>query len=425
MNNSATLVERILQLIYWLIAAAVLFFAIRNAIEDNRQFDLFVYRQGAVLALEGRTPYQVLAIQTAVKEQYPEFPKVHNNCGFFLAPQTLLVMAPFAMLDWPTSKLVWVIVMAVAAFASLWTILQLTNHPCNPLVLALVLAVVAGLRDVGWFILEIGQTSVFMLTMIVIGEVLFRRGQNRWACLAWAFVFIKPHLALGLIPLAWWRAGVWRCLEILFCVGVLNLLAGLIFFQDLWFWREFLLFVEQGHQTVSFNRLLENQQLTSWNRLLFAAGGPGFELGIKWTLLGYVVTAWLIWSRQQVSGTVDGNWILATTAASMMVCCQVLPHEMILLVLTIPYLAHRLTDDRVTSRLVAFLGLGLLCLSWNILVVAGDDGVNFRTWFGERIGNVLFSQRSLACAAFWLLVFGAGPQSASAPPQEPEKSAGQ
>ena len=58
------------------------------------------------------------------------------------------------------------------------------------------------------------------------GLVAFNRGWNVAGAVLWALPFVKPHVALPLLPLAWYLWGWKRAAGILLVVGGLNVLGA-------------------------------------------------------------------------------------------------------------------------------------------------------------------------------------------------------
>src|SRR5205823_1406559 len=92
------------------------------------------------------------------------------------------------------------------------------------------------------------------------------------------------------------------------------------------------------HKLVVFNRAEINPQVTSWNRLLIALGGPVVELTAAWTLAGYVVWFGLAAGRGAIEKERPGPaWALAAAAVGSLLCCQVLGYELLWLLLVVPW----------------------------------------------------------------------------------------
>ena len=83
--------------------------------------------------------------------------------------------------------------------------------------------------------------------------------------------FVKPHLALPLVPLAWFLGGWKRAAGLVAVVAGLNLAGGALTGSPLLV-LDYLRELAGRHQAVTFNRAADNPQISSWNRALIAAG---------------------------------------------------------------------------------------------------------------------------------------------------------
>lgn len=252
----------------------VLTFALFTA-RQNAQPDLFIYRQGAVIGLRGESPYEPSKIRLAVNEQYPN-PDAgpddfQNNCGFFLPPAAVAWYAPFAVLPWGVAKVLWAVVCGFAAFGitrllrdpkpgldAIWPVLMVVNF--------LTLAIV-----------QKGQTTLVATACIAFGLVCFSRNRPLAGTLLWSVAFVKPHVALPLIPLAWFLGGWKRAAALVFIVALENVLGAMIVGGSPLFIGEYLDFLAAGHKAVAFNLAERNVEITSWNRLLYVATGHLIE----------------------------------------------------------------------------------------------------------------------------------------------------
>jgi hypothetical protein len=257
----------------------------RIALSENHHEDLWIYSSGAWFAFHGKTPYDVQAMHARVDERYPGDQNLDGNNGFFLTPQAVLVMAPFAALPWDVSKAAWCAAMVILGAGVGWKLRWLTDRTLPAWFTAAVVVFVL-LNWLSMFVLVVGQTPLLTLGCVVIGQAVYRKGWKRAGCLLWAVAFIKPHLALPLIPLAWYLSGWKRAAEVVLWAAVLNVTAGLVFYGNPLFVLDYLAYVQKGHQTVEFNRVGVNKQITGWNRLLVAGGGPAVDLGMIGTLAG-------------------------------------------------------------------------------------------------------------------------------------------
>ncbi|OWK44985.1 glycosyltransferase family 87 protein [Fimbriiglobus ruber] len=392
------------------IALSAVALNLRPAFFDNDFEDLFIYRAGAGLGLKGESPYRTEAISALVAGQYPNYTSFIENCGFFLSPVAIVVFAPFAGLPWPAAKLAWSLLCFGGAALAVWKLPAFAADDGRadgwPRLGRLAVACALLWNPTTYISMVVAQTPLFLFTCVVLGEAAYRAGWRRAAGLLWACAFIKPHLALPLLPLAWFLGGWRRAAEVVAWVGGLTLLGCWVSTGSPWLTVDYLEYLDAWHKQVLFNRAELNPQITSWNRLLIATGNPVVELSTKTTLAGYVVWAALVAARVRVasgltpapllavitigtlavagivSGTLVGYaicgacgvaqlwtagsrptraWALAAAAAGSLVCCQVLGYEMVLLGLTAPHVLDLIAARRWGAA--AVLGSGLMISS--------------------------------------------------------------
>ena len=319
-------------------------FALFQALSANNSPDLFIYRVGPLLVSEGRTPYDVPLVRSRVAQQFPDpepkFDSLVNNCGYFPPPLAIVVYLPFAMLSWTGAKVLWALVTAFAA----WGIAQLPNEfrepgtPPAPRTLVWVIVPLAlVLNPLAIATVVVGQTPLWSVACVVAGMMCFDRGRTWLGAAFWAIPFVKPHLALPLIPLAWYLGGWKRAAALVAGVAALNLIGATLAGGSPLYLKDYLDYVPTAHKEVLYNRAELNPQITSWNRLLFAAGGPLIELTIVTTVAGYLVWGGLVLGRVALAGERPSKaWALAAAVAGALTCCQVLGYELLALTLTVP-----------------------------------------------------------------------------------------
>src|SRR5207244_2160300 len=147
------------------------------------------------------------------------------NCGFFLPPQAIVLFGPFAALPWASAKLVYVI-LCLASVVLCWYGLTLAfrNRPAPPLAkVTLLLPWLIIMHPVMLLTFAVGQTTILAAVAIVAGHILHERKCPILAAFFWACAFVKPHIALPLIPLAIYLSGWRRGAGIVAWVAVLNL----------------------------------------------------------------------------------------------------------------------------------------------------------------------------------------------------------
>jgi hypothetical protein len=336
------------------LAAALLgAFALFAAQNPKLLPDFFIYRLGSELALGGESPYDLARVRARVAERFPDpDPKPEsfvNNCGYFLPPGAVVPFAPFALLPLGAAQVAWALACAAAGFAlARVPVLRFADAPplTGPPLVARAVPFLLLLNFLTIGVVLVGQTALVTVGAIAAGAWCFRRGGcwNVLACALWAVPFVKPHVALPLVPLAWFLFGWARAAGVVVWVVALNLLGATLAGGSPLFVAEYLDFLRDNHRAVMFNRAELNYEMTSWNRLLFAVTEPfaGTRFLIEQTattaVLSYAVWFVLLAARCAAARVrPSGEWALAACAAGMVWCPQVLGYEALALVLAVPW----------------------------------------------------------------------------------------
>ena len=355
----------------------------RDALRFNKHEDLFIYRAGSVIGLQGRTPYDNAALRELVVAQYPDDPLFANNLGFFLPPQAIVVFAPFALLPWVVAKYVWAVLTIVLTALAARRVGVFASSP-TPAWLAPAFVFVVLLSPIVVTSMIVGQTSALVFACIALGEVAYRAGWKRLAGFLWAVPFIKPHLALPLLPLAWYLGGWRRAAELLLWLVGLNLVGCLLSTGSPLLIRDYLDYLATGHTAVVFNRVETNPHITSWNRLVVAAGGPAIELSALGVLAGYAVWGLAVLARVRIARSRPSPaWAVAVAFAAAPVVCQVMGYELTLLALVVPHVLDLFAAGRVRTAFLILMGLAL-------------------AWAPFAVGELLPSHRAIG--AVWVAV---------------------
>ena len=380
-------------------------FAFLQAGWANRFPDFFIYRLGSEIGLRGESPYDTAKVRERVADQFPDDADFIDNCGFFLPPQAMVVFAPFALVDYPTAKFLWAAVVGLSAAASLLLLRTFgTAPPVTFAGRAIPLFLLLNFLTLG--VVIVGQTTLLCVGCIAAGQWCFERKRSLFTLLGavlWAVPFVKPHVALPLLPLAWYLGGWKRAVAVAGAVAALNLIGCVIAGGSPLFLREYLEFLAAGHKTVVFNLARENYEITSWNRLLYAltessAGDHFLVEQTAWTTLaGYLVWFGLVVGRVALAGVKpSAAWAAAAAAAGMVVVPQVLGYEALMLAVAVPWV-RELFHSRLRLRALAA-----------VAVLGLEAAVSFQ--MAHAVGfNV---HRPLATALFALLVL-VGPIQAS------------
>lgn len=349
------------------LAAVALFyaFAMRQAFTNNFP-DLFIYRLGSEIGLRGESPYDLPRIRAAAAAQFPDpDPKPTSfvyNCGYFLPPMAVLVYAPVAVLPWPAAKLAWAIAVGIAGYGitKLPTLFRRPDDPPPTGPLWLLVSFLLVLNPFTLQIVMVGQVTVVALGCVALGQWAFERNRPVLGTLLWAVAFVKPHVALPLVPLAWYLGGWRRAAGLVAVVAALNLVGATLAGGSPLFLRDYLVFLPTGHKEVLYNQAGLNPQITSWNRLLFALGGPLIELTAATTLAGYAVWFALVVGRCAIVGRrPSAAWAAAAAVAGAVVCSQVLAYEMLWLAVAVPWVRDLFLGGRKALGWVAVAVLGV------------------------------------------------------------------
>jgi hypothetical protein len=326
--------------------------------------DLFIYRLGSEIGLRGESPYDLPRVRAAAAARFPD-PKADensfiNNCGYFLPPMAILVYAPFAALSWSAAKLAWAVACGVAGYG-ITKLPILLRRPGDPPPAGLIWLLVPFLLLLNPFTLQIvmvGQVTVVSLGCVALGQWAFERGRPVLGTLLWSVAFVKPHVALPLVPLAWYLGGWRRAAGLVAVVAALNLVGATLAGGSPLFLRDYLAFLPTGHKEVKFNQAGLNPQITSWNRLLFALtvdpkrdlspdNGILIELTAVTTLAGYLVWFGLVVGRCAIAGKrPSAAWAAAAAVAGAVVCSQVLAYEMLMLAVAVPWVRDLFAGGR-------------------------------------------------------------------------------
>jgi hypothetical protein len=386
-------------------AAAILAaFAVIWAVTRNDFPDFFIYRAGSDLGLRGESPYDPEQIRVRVAAQFPHLEMLIENCGFFLPPQAIVLFAPFAILPYPAAKIAWALTNGSAAFACL-LLPRIFNRPREeierlrlPILIMVFVVLLAPTLTIP--IIIVGQTTLLFIGSVAAGQWCFDRGRPLAGALLWSVPFLKPHLALALIPLAWYLGGWRRAALIVAVVAGLNLAGCLVTRGSPAFFWEYVEFLGSGHKSVEFNRAELNPHATSWNRLLFSFGGPLVELTAVTTIAGYLVWGGIILARCAATRTRPSpSWAMAAGAVGSLAVCQVLGYETLLLALTVPWLLDLMAER---YRLRAAVAVALMLVQFvpypQYLAFIESHGADPRT------ETILLSFRSISVALLAVVV---------------------
>lgn len=352
-------------------------FALFQALATNNFPDFFIYRTGAVLGLRGESPYDIAKIRHAVADQFPDpDPKPEslvNNCGYFLPPEAVVVFAPFAAVPYPVAKVLWAIVTGASAAAVLLLLRTFgTRPPTTPIGQVVPLFLLLNFLTIG--IVLVGQTTLLSVGCVAAGQWCFERRRTILGALLWAIPFIKPHVALALLPLAWYLGGWRRLAAVVIAVGLLNLAGCLIIAGSPLFLRDYLAFLGSGHKAVLFNQAERNYAITSWNRLLYVASGERLLVEqTAWITLGsYLIWFGLVVGRAwRTCGRPSAAWVAAAAAVGAVFCPQVLAYEALMLLIAVPWVRELFAGGWHIRGWAAALTLGVQAIPFETAAAVG------------------------------------------------------
>jgi hypothetical protein len=318
-------------------------FALDQAVRRNRAPDLFIYRAGAERGLRGESPYGAAYLRALVAAQYPDDPIIHENCGYFLPPLAVLAFAPFAAVPFPEAKLLWAVVTGFGVAGVLLVPRAFEARPL-PRIAQLALPLVLAWNYLTFNVIELGQTSLVIAGCVGAGLWCFEHKRPTPGVLLWSVAFVKPHVALVLIPLAWYLGGWTRAAALVAVVAALNLVGATVVGGSPLFLRDYAAYLGTAHKAVLFNRAEINPEITSWNRLLYALTEPVagsrflIEQSAVTTVAGYAVWFGLAAARCRVARAWPSPaWATAAAAVGAVWCAQVLPYDLVLLVFVVPW----------------------------------------------------------------------------------------
>ncbi|MDB5306789.1 MAG: hypothetical protein JWO38_991, partial [Gemmataceae bacterium] len=362
--------------------------ALYQAVGANTFPDFFIYRAGAVIGLRGESPYDIPRIRALVADQYPDPDPTPdsfvNNCGYFLPPMAVLIYAPFAALPWAAAKVAWAVLTAAAALG----IVRLPDlfrrpgeRPAGPgLVWGQLVPFLLVVNFLALAVVQVGQTTLLAVGCVAFGQWCFERGRPLLGAVLWAVPFMKPHLALPLLPLAWYLGGWKRAGGVLGVVAGLNLVGASVVGGSPLFLHDYLEFLSAGHKAVAFNLAERNYEITSWNRLLFVAtegfAGTRFlvEQTAGTTLAGYLIWFGLVVGRCAAAGVRPSPaWAAAAAAVGAVWCPQVLGYEALFLAVAVPWVRELFDAGLRVRGWAAAFTLGAQLVPYQLAAAVGVD----------------------------------------------------
>lgn len=386
-----------------------------RSLTQEPQLDFFIYRAGSQLALDGKLPYWTPLIQARAAEQFPDDKTgFAANSGYFLPPQAIVVFLPFAKMDWGQAQLVWFILLSTMGFICGLLAYSFGRSQERLGIGWPFIVLIVWMNPITISSLMIGQTTLLFVGCLVLGQYAFENDSPRLGTFLWSITFIKPHLALPFLVLAWVLGGWKRATGIIVVVALWNLFGGLIVTGTLEgsydLFRFYLEYLRIGHNAGAFNLAAETFQIPSWNRIIAASGGPAIDLNIWMTLTGFAIWGLLVTGRLWLAGALgqvrcDPAYLVAVTAVGALFFAQVLAYEMVLLALLAPLILQHFDAGRKGDALALIAMLLFMMLPMNLT----DQLADRFGWPEETRQRTLIRSHKcfgMAALALYLLIRG-------------------
>ena len=321
-------------------AALLLFaFALFQALGTNNLRDFYIFRLGAELAARGENPYDVPKVRQHIAAQFSDesAKEFVDNSGYFLPPLAVLLFMSFAVLPWASAKVAWAVAIGLAGyFVARLPGMRSSDSPLGVLPL-LVVPFVLLLNPLALAVVVVGQYTLVFVGCVAAGfSRLSAAGPISRQAVGAAVREAAPrdpaHSA-RVVPRRWKPAAL-----LVGLVGLLNLAGATVVGGSPLFLRDYLNYLPTAREVVAFNRVEMNPNITSWNRLLFAWGGPLVELSAVTIVAGYLVWFGLIVGRCAATNTTpSGAWAAAAAAVGAVFFAQVLVYELLFLAVAVPW----------------------------------------------------------------------------------------
>ena len=290
--------------------------------------DFLVMYQGTRTALEGRNPYHAGMVFDTT-----------DAAGFFYPPESFLVFAPFALLPWSVASWVWIgfLTLCAAACSTLaWTFQRPAGDHTKA---ALAILGVLLLNPLCFGAIGLGQTALLIAAGVCLGRWAFEHGRYWLGILAWSVAAIKPHLALPFLAIVVVMYGWRHFRDLVLMIVALNVLGCLLTTHNPLTLVDYVRFLGQSHLEIGYNQV-NNDQIVSWNRVVYALTGANYNLRPVTMVAGLMVWGILGWIRSFHSNSREFTpalWI-AYAALGSLLCVQAHGYDMVLLVMLVPQL---------------------------------------------------------------------------------------
>ena len=313
-----------------LAAVFVIALALFTNVTHPRQLDFISFWAAGKLALEGQA---VAAYDIAAHKQLQlTLVQFKGLMPFAYPPPFLLLVTPFALLPYPVSTIVWV----VLTFALYIIAARTVSSSAGWSATAFPPVLVNGIT---------GQNGLLTGALFIFGMSLLKR-RPLWAGFTLGCLIIKPHLAI-LLPVALAAGGHWRAFAGAAASSVGLLLIGAIVF-GIESYREFV------EQMPLFSSIAADG-LVGWHKMASVYASmrlAGTSAAVAWALHILIagaaaVAVWVVWRSKPKLETK----VAMLAAASVLVTPYLYLYDTVLLLLPFLWLARTGEDPRVLALL--------------------------------------------------------------------------
>ena len=263
--------------------------------------------------------------------------------GVLYPPQAYLILLPFSRLPWNLALGTWVAFLTVACLACgtlAWSF-DRGPSPRTPMAGVWIIAVML-LNPLTLYSMAYGQIVLVICASVALGQWAVRRGYYRAGVIIWSFCVVKPQLGFPFLVLSYLLGGWRQFRDVCLAGAILNLVSGLALSGDPMMVVDYLRSLHgsavESYMSDKYNRV-ENDEIVSWDHVLWVLGGPSVALNALRVFAGYATWGLLLASRIYLGarrGCCPAFYLAAAISASL-ICAHTHNHDMVLLWLLIPY----------------------------------------------------------------------------------------
>ncbi len=366
--------------------------------------DLFTFYSAGSLGNAGRNPYDMAAMKAETVKNHAVTGRTGDTDYLvaFNPPEALIIFAPLAKLPWTYACLLWLSFQTLMALGLAY-LSRTFGGDGEPRWLGLALVSVVLLNPLTYRLLANGQCTMIVAASIALGQWAFESKRPVLGTLLWSLSGIKPHMAIPFLVVAFVMGGWRRFAGIVVAIGVLNVVGCLITTGTPRTLIDYVRFVTENH-LIGFNTVNQDQ-VSSWNRVVFVLGGPAWNLTASSMLGGYaawMIMVWLRHGRPSLSSWVP-SYLLAAAAVSSVFFAISHGYDFVMLVLMAPLIFERF---KLGQRWEAASLVGLIALT--TIPRAVFVKANAILALSPSLSSLTLSYRALILAilAVYLLVRG-------------------